>query len=333
MKKILLALLAVSMVLPVSAMAADSTTVYGQFRYSVSDVDATDGTSTQTAGDNTSLLGVKGSYGDDIKAYFHLQTGAKADASTSALGQRFFFGGLKGSFGNVKYGRLTNAYKMPGFKMDPLYNTAHFGATAGFGGGGATYGLSGATNGFTDNSIEYHSPKIADSITVNGGVYIDDGTEDDHSMGVGVKYSASGITVGAQTIMNDSTYAAPGTTIDEEAVRIYGSYKGKGFSVSVSQEVVATADADPTYVFATGSFDLDDKTTLVATFGVVDADGDVAVEAYEGTGITFSAFYDVTTNTKVFASFASLDLDDDTLAEDSPTALSIGVQHKFSTSN
>lgn len=368
MKKILLALAVVSMVLPMSAMA-DNTTIYGQFRYSIADVSDNgalkDGSGAKdgvVAADNTSVLGVKGSYGDDIKAYFHLQMGARADGdgghdhwyndddsgiggadedrdtSTSgggnALAQRFFFGGLKGSFGNVKYGRLTNAYKMPGFKMDPLYNTSHLNVNGQYATGGASYGLSGATNGFTDNSLEYHSPKIAGGLTVNLGYYIDDSDEDDHSTGAGVTYSANGITAGVQTIQNGKTSAVPNTTADEAAMRVHVGYKGEGFKVGVSYETVATATTDPTYLFLTGTFGVAEKTDIVATIGMVDADAVVNTDGTnEGTGFSLSVFHGITNNTKVFASYASVDFDGDQIVEDAPTTISFGVQHKFSTSN
>ena len=360
MTKILLALLAVSMVLPVSAMA-DNTTVYGQFRYSVASVESdskigTAGKDGIVAQDNISLLGVKGSYGDDIKAFFHLQTQANADnAGGTAFKQRFFFGGLKSdSLGTLKYGRLTNAYKMPGFKMDPLYNTSHIGATGLYGTGGATYGLSPATNGFTDNSIEYHSSKIADSITFNIGVYVDDSNEDEHATGAGVTYSANGITAGVQFIGNgeddptdpEVVNLVPGVVNDGDAMRVHASYKGEGYSVGFSYEKVdqtvtipiwGTVEAEPVYIFLTGTFALTEATDLVATIGSVD---DESVS--EGTGFTLSIFHDLTTNTKVFASYASVDLDDPLdgagvgfadYVEDSPSALSFGVQHKFSISN
>lgn len=355
MKKILLALAVVSMVLPMSAMA-DNTTVYGQFRYSIASVSdngalkanpltgdpagfgAKDGI---VATDNTSVLGVKGSYGDDIKAYFHLQMGADSDKDGSAIDQRFFFGGLKGAFGNVKYGLLTNAYKMPGFKMDPLYNTSHLGAAGTYSGGGATYGLSGATNGFTDNSLEYTTPKFG-GVSVNLGVYIDDGDDDNHAQGLGVTWSGSGITAGVQSVVNQEGAAAvpaetgavvPGTTADEGAVRIHASYKGEGFSVGISREVVSTATADPTYTFVTGTYGVAEKTDIVATIGIVDADVSNTDGTNEGTGYTLSVFQGITNNTKVFASYAAVDYDGDQAVEDSPTAISFGVQHKFSTSN
>ena len=336
MKKILLALLAVTMVLPVSAMAG--TTLYGQFTYSAASVEdnVTDGT---VLDDNTPLLGVKGSYGDDVKAFFNLQTEANADAS-EAFSQRFFFGGLKSDVaGTLKFGRMSNAYKMVGFKMDPFYNTAHVGVNGLYQNKLASYGLSGGNNKFTDNALEYTSPKIADSITVNVGYYNDD-ANDENGTGAGITYSANGVTAGIQTLQNsDTDSVVAGPSVDSDAIRAHVGYKGEGFSIALSAEEVeetittgfGTFEMEPTYIFLAGTFDVTDKTQLRATVGVVDDES-----MYEGTGVTVAAYHALTTNTKVFAQYSMADLDDPAgifTTEDSPTVIAIGAQIKFSISD
>ena len=143
---------------PMTAMAGAD--FYGQLRASLNSVDsdqpapqAQDGL---TMTDNTSLFGYKASSeGNGIKAFIHMQTGVSStDTTGPAFGQRFFFGGLSGGFGKVAYGRMTNAYKFAGFAMDPFYNHMSVNATSDLSGGGATYGLSGATNGFTNNALQ-----------------------------------------------------------------------------------------------------------------------------------------------------------------------------------
>jgi predicted porin len=333
MKKILVAALTASVLIPASAMA-DSTTLYGNLRYSVGSVtdNNTDGL---VASDNTSLLGVKGSYGDDIKAFFHLQTQANAEGQTgdkngNAFQQRFFFGGLKGGFGTVKYGRLTNAYKMPGFKLDRFYNTAGINASGVYSAGGATYGLSGATNGFTDNSVEYTTPKLADSITLQAGIYIDDGDNDDHGTSFGVKYQKGAVMAGIVVAQNDTTtVAVPGIAADESATRLYGNYKGAGYTVGLSYETLTFATtSDINYLYVIGTYDVSAKTELIASFGSVD--GGTA----EGTGMTAGVYHKLLPNTKVFALYSGASLDDDiNNAETDPSVVAVGVFHNFSISN
>ncbi|MCW8831343.1 MAG: porin, partial [Gammaproteobacteria bacterium] len=235
--KILLATaVAVACGAPLSAMAGAD--IYGQLRYSINsaDPDTVGSDSTLSGEDNVSLFGLKAeAKGDSVTAFAHLQTGAPADGNGgTAFDQRFYFGGLKGDFGTVAYGRMTNAYKMPGFKLDPFYNLSHVGANGSLGTGGATYGLSGATNGFTDNALQYTSPSMS-GLTFNVGLYIDDGSEDDHGTNIGVKYSGKDYHVGVQFASNDTTAATvPGVLVDGDAVRIDGAYKGSNWSVGFS---------------------------------------------------------------------------------------------------
>ena len=316
---------AIALSAPLAAMA-DSTTLYGNLRYSVNSVDDVGGSGLDgmTATDNVSLFGLKGSYGEEVKAIFHLQTGANADAGT-AFSQRFYYGGLEGAFGQVRYGRMSNTYKMPGFKLDPFYNTAHIAADASFSAAGANYGLSPATNGFTDNSIEYTSPKLGDMVTVDVGIYLDDTNEDEHGTALGLDYNDGAINAGVRLASQGESVTIPGIFADGDATRIYGGYKGAGYSVAASYEMVDTsATEDTAYLYLTGTYALNDKTDLTASIGTVD-DG---TPADEGTGITVAIFNTITTNTKIFALYSQASLDA-TGAEDAST-FSIGAFHDFS---
>ena len=327
------------MLSPLAALAGD-TTLYGKLRYSFGSVtDSTGYDGALVGSDNTSLLGVKGKYGDDIQAFFHLQAGAVSDgdASGRALKQRFFFGGLKSSVGTVKYGRMTNAYKMPGFKLDRFYNTAGINAKGTYASGGATFGLSGATNGFTDNALEYSSPKIMDAITIHVGLYADGskevdgaGGEGDHGYTYGAKYSANGITAGVVGAQNGASASTiPGVAADETALRGYGKYKTDAFSIGASYEILSQGDADDiNYIYAVGSFNLNDKTELVGSYGMVDGG------AAEGSGFHGAVFYKVAKNTKLFALYGGASLEDDQAhSETSPSTIQVGAFHNFSLTN
>ncbi len=326
MKKIVLAVLGAGLFLIPQIGMADSTTLYGKFRYSVNSVDDVTGSGTDglTGTDNVSLFGLKGKYGDDVKAFFHLQTGANADAAAgTAFAQRFYFGGIESALGTIKVGRMTNAYKMPGFKLDPFYNTAGINAAGSFAAGGATYGLSPATNGFTDNAIEYKTPKIADMITVNAGVYIDDSNADDHGSTAGVAFNKAGITAGIQVAKNADTVATvPGIATDGSATRAYASYKAEKFSVGASYEKVETsATLEPAYIYVTGTYSITEKTAVTASVGSVDEG------AAEGTGATVAVFQTVAPKTKAFVLYSQASLD--AVGKEDPSTISIGLFHNF----
>jgi len=345
MKNIILsAAIAAICAAPAVATAADHN-LYGQLRYSfnsVDDVNPLAGTNNDglSGADNVSLFGLKGSVGDDdLKAFYHLQTGAPSDnnANTTekgnkeagnAFNQRFFFAGLQGAFGKVAYGRMTNAYKFDGFKLDPFYNMSHVGAGGTFKTGGASYGLSNATNGFTDNALQYSSPAF-NGIKVNAGVYIDDSNEDDHGTSIGAKWSGNGINVGIQFASNDTTAATmPGIVADGDALRIHGGYKAKNWSAGLSYETVDTdANAEADYLYLVGRYNVSNKTELIAAIGSVDPDTNSSQAGAEGTGFQLGVFQTVVPKTQLYVTYGQASLDA-TGAED-PSVISVGAIHKF----
>jgi len=80
MKKIILTT-AIAAICAAPAAAMADTNLYGQMRYSFNSVDDVTGSGQDgfSGNDNVSLFGLKGSAGDnDLKAFYHLQTGAPA---------------------------------------------------------------------------------------------------------------------------------------------------------------------------------------------------------------------------------------------------------------
>ena len=357
-KKILLAtVVAAACCAPAVAMA--DAKIYGQFRYSInsSDSDTSGGPgSTLSGADNVSLFGLKAETGEDIKAFIHLQTGANADGDGAvtttttvpvldaagiptgdtvdvttktdggrAFAQRFYFGGLKGAFGTVAYGRMTNAYKMPGFKLDPFYNMSHVGAGGTLATGLATYGLSGATNGFTDNAVQYTSPAMS-GLKVNVGLYVDDTAADDHGNNIGVSYEAGKFNVGIQLASNGKTPdIMPGVIADGDAMRIHGGYKEANWSAGFSYENVdLTATTDANYMYLVGRYNAAAETELVLTLGSV-SDGPA-----EGSGYNGAVFQTVAPSTQVYALYSKASLDSVASgAGKEPAVLSVGAIHKF----
>ena len=332
MKKFLLATsVATLCLLPLSAMA--DTTLYGELRNSLNSVneDRTGGMDGLSGQDNISLFGLKGSYGENIKAFYHLQTQALTDdpnRDTRAFQQRFFMGGLEGDFGKVTYGRMTNAFKFPGFAMDPFYNLSHVSASGTYAIGGATYGLSGATNGFTDNAFQYVTPSL-NGVKLTGGFYVDDSNEDDHGYLADVSYNGvKGLDVGGTFATNgDSVATIPGIAAGGDAYRFYATYKMDQFKLFVSYEnvgVSSTADVNYLYIGGTMSMDSTDISLSVGSVGEGGA---------EGIGLTAGAFYNIAANTKIFGLVSWASLDDTAIVgnqDTDPRVISLGVMHKFS---
>ncbi|MDH5710246.1 MAG: porin [Gammaproteobacteria bacterium] len=329
-KIILAAAVAVACGTPLVAMA--DANIYGEFRYSINSADEDLGAGSSLSGeDNVSLFGLKASVGDDIKAFVHLQTGANADADAGgrAFAQRFYFGGLKGNFGTVAYGRMSTAYKMAGFNIDPFYNLSHVGADGKLTKALATYGLSAATNGFTDNALQYTSPSI-NGMTINVGLYIDDSDQDDHGTAAGVAYAADNYNVGVQFISSDKTATVASLCADCSATRIHGGYKAAAWSVDASFETVDVnaAGDDKSYMFLVGKYNLAAETQLVMTIGTV---GDDKNGADEGTGYTLGAFRTIAPKTQVYVSYGAASLDNINTPDSGadPSVFALGAIHKF----
>ena len=331
-KKILLATaVAIACGAPVAAMAGAD--IYGQFRFSVNSVDKDTAVTGIDDGimaeDNTSLFGLKAeAKGDSVTAFVHLQTGANADSEANgvALSQRFYFGGLKGDFGSVAYGRMSTAYKMVGFKMDPFYNLSHIGHDGAYDRQLASYGLSNVNNGFTNDALQYTSPSMS-GVTVNVGLYMDDSENDDHGTGVGVTYAKDGITAGVQLMSSDATATIDRLNDDNDAVRVHAGYKAANWSAALSYETVdhTQGTEDMSYTFLVGKYNVSKETELAMTVGMVDDDLDGNTE---GSSFTLGAFQTVAPKTQVYVSFSSASLDNAVDGTD-PSVFSLGAIHKF----
>lgn len=335
MKKVFIAvLIAALMGLPRAALAGSK--VYGVLQYSFNYVDENrpGGVIGLSGQDNISLFGVKGEYGDEIKAFYHLQTGAAADANSgTAFNQRFFMGGLKGFFGKLAYGRMTNAYKFPGFAMDPFYNLSHIGATGRFSAGGASYGLSSGTNGFTDNSLQYDTPSFHGA-KLNGGLYVDDTNENEHGFLGGGSYTYEKFKVGVVYAENQrNTATVPNLGAHGAGLRAYTTCKVGNAKVGFSYENLnPVAGPSVNYLYATGTYTIPEiKTDVSASIGSVDK------TTAKGLGMHLGAFYGITENTRPYVLFSFVGLRDyDSATQGRQTAnahvLAMGVQHKFSVS-
>jgi hypothetical protein len=327
------------------------TTLYGNARISVNHIDNDDGgDSNQAAMDNVSRLGVKGEYGDDIKGFFHLQVSARVapDSAISvsgagvdmlgnpvpisgggndndAFGQRFYLAGLKGSFGSLAYGRVTNAYKMPGYKQaGKLYDTTGLNVGGVIAGGGAIDGQSPMNNGFTPTVVQYTTPGMGGA-KLSGTVAIDGTSNNDHGFIVAASYAAGGIDVGAAYADNSNGSQIPGLMAEGDAYRVYANYKTDSLKLGLSYEGVEVAGVEDRVNYGMGiaSFTVAPKTDLLAAIGYV-SDGGA-----EGVGGTIGVNYGIVENTEILLSGSYGDLENGT----APMSVSCLFVHNFSISS
>jgi hypothetical protein len=309
----------------IPALAFDGT-IYGNFRGSLNMGDFGNDGSAEFV-NNASRVGIKGASKKSesgLQGIYHLQMGANNDADGEALSSRFYFAGLKGSFGKAIYGRLSTPYKMAGLKQDPFYDTS-----AGPYNGGSNYGYSSLNNGFTNNSLAYYSPKFAGGLTFNATASIDDTAEDDHDFGIGAEYTTKMFKVGASHLQLDDTRVIAASDGAENATRIYGSVFIDQITVSASYELVDfAANSDSTsFYHVNGSYQLNPQTKLAASYGKV-AEG-ISSKAWNATGdgFTLGAFYDVLPQTTLTLIYTAVDYDDANLTD--RDGLVFGVIQKF----
>jgi len=325
MKRMLIVAAFGSAICTVPALAFDGT-IYGNFRGSLNMGDFGNDGSAEFV-NNASRVGIKGASKKSesgLQGIYHLQMGANNDADGAALSSRFYFAGLKGSFGKAIYGRLSTPYKMAGVKQDPFYDTS-----AGPYNAGSNYGYSSLNNGFTNNSLAYYSPKFAGGLTFNATASIDDTAEDDHDFGIGAEYATKMFKVGASHLQLDDTRVIAAADGAENATRIYGSVFLDQITIGASYELVDfAANSDSTsFYHVNGSYQLNPQTKLAASYGKV-SEG-ISSKAWNATGdgYTLGAFYNVLPETTLTLIYTAVDYDDANLTD--RDGLVFGVIQKF----
>jgi hypothetical protein len=333
MKRILIAAALGSTICTIPAQAFDGT-IYGNFRGSLNMGDFGTEDSNVEFVNNASRVGIKGASKKSesgLQGIYHIQMGAQNDDGPEgkkkigeALTSRFYFAGLKGSFGKAIYGRLSTPYKMAGLKQDLFYDTS-----AGPYNGGSNYGYSSLNNGFTNNSLAYYSPKFAGGLTFNATASVDDTAEDDHDWGIGVQYATKMFKVGASHLQLDKTPVIAADDGAENATRIYGSVFIDQITISASYESVDFAgNSDSTsFYHVNGSYQFNPQIKFAASYGKV-AEG-ISSKAWNATGdgFTLGAFYDVLPATTLTLIYTAVDYDDSAITD--RDGLVFGVIQKF----
>ncbi len=178
----------------------DQNMVYGDFRASYGKIHSTNDESGYQAINNASILGFKGERKKgSLKAFYNLQMGAENNSGNGPLTSRFFLAGVKGNFGSVKVGRLSTPYKLAGLKLDNFYNTG-----AGHQNAKANFGLSSLTNGWTNASLVYSSPKFA-NFSIDVATFLDNSEEDNNDYNLGITYENMGLKAGIQYLNGNAS--------------------------------------------------------------------------------------------------------------------------------
>lgn len=264
---------------------------------------------------------------------------------------RAFFGGVAGAYGTLIYGRAKSDYRLTGEAVDPFYNTSVIGFTGGFARGGANYGLSNLSNGFSDNAMIYRSNDYS-GLRFNAAVYVNDSTGNDpndkHDYGAGAAWHTAGLLaegdeleIGVQYLGINNT-AASGVPFDPAAsvggspgestnTRVHGRYAhGDAWSLGLSVENVdVDAEQDARlYSYLSGTWKWTDKTRLAAGIGFLDFEA--GSPDISGTGYTIGAFHSVVDNLQTYVAARYVDYDETRGNGDTDTTVfAVGVSYSF----
>ena len=324
-KKLLAIAVGAAVAFPAVALA-DGPTVYGKMNVTLEQYD--DGTDSQFQLDsNNSRLGVKGSYGLDVgglSAIYQAEFGINVDDGAGPFSQRNIYAGLKGGFGAVMAGKFDTPLKTSQGKIDQFGDLD----------GDIKSILAGENR--VNNIVQYASPKIADSVTINaafipgegndidGDGEVEDGVADSTSLSV-VFESAGFYAALAQDsdISDDLEADDQGASDTLDITRLVGAYKADAFEVGALYQIASETEGDgeDTTMLVSGAFSID-RVKLKAQYGITE--GDQSEE--ELTTMSLGADYKLAKASKVFAYYTLNEAD---LAGDEDTFIAVGLEHKF----
>ncbi|RME80422.1 MAG: porin [Caldilineae bacterium] len=234
--------------------------VYGQIRVSADHKsgDWSGGEGTEIAS-NASRLGVKGQLATALEgtslfyqAEVRYETtdfvngGPGTTTGTKQLEFREGYGGLKGSWGKFRMGRLNVGYKKTGTKIDPWTDNVPQARA------GGRQGMSEFHSSYFNNAVEYETPRLLDGLKANfwassrfngsSKPLHNTGTLKNYvggqAYGLGAKYAKGPIFVGADWLKIDAETINKTGLANDSGWQIGGRYTFGAFSVAAFYEDV-----------------------------------------------------------------------------------------------
>ncbi|MDP2227366.1 MAG: porin [Moraxellaceae bacterium] len=265
---------------PLVAQAAP--TLYGRLNLSVNNVDV-DNVATGDVWNLTShasRIGVKGDdkLTDSLSAVYGIEWQVEADSGTTDLTQRNRYVGVKAGWGTLKLGKLDTYLKTAEGRVDQFNDLAgDIDSTIGAQAGAAR----------ANNVIDYSSPKIADSLTLNLQLIQNEGAADgspvvaDRGNGLGDGISASAIFSAAELTAilaynKDVVSRLGGGAADNlaaDALRLSVSYNLKpvgltlGALYQTAESDISAQDIEQDGFVLSAALKFADKWTAKAQFG------------------------------------------------------------------
>lgn len=289
---------------------------------------------------NASRIGVKGEFDLDVadmKAIYQLEyetfvDDGRKDSSggvDETFTQRNTFAGLKGGFGALKAGKFDTPTKVAQGDVDQFNDLD----------ADIKHIMAGENR--ASNIIQYSSPTLADSITLNaafipaegkdldGDLKAEDGLADSTSLSVifeqGGIYAALAMDQDMEDeLLTDST----GTSDTIDITRLVGGYAMDAFEIGALYQMAeeTEGDGEENSLLVSGAYKID-RVKLKAQFGKTTAEGTDGNET-EATLIALGADYKLAKASKAYVYYANVEGDDgsDSLED---TTVGVGLEHKF----
>ena len=242
--------------------------IYGNVHLSLNFLDGESG----DLASKTSAIGIKGNKklgdsGNTVIFKVEFQVDPTVRNTDTALVDRDQWVGMKGAWGKLIAGTASSNYKQLGGKVDALYRTPIEGR--GFLNlQSKLHNGAGEVRGRLTNMVQYTTPKLAGSsvYAVANTTFTGDANE---SYGMGLRYKT-------KTVMAYADYFSAGaasmtTGGRETAVKVGGSFKGKGFQIGAQYE--ASEDVvGYDYMFLNGLYVINDDYIISGSIGSASSD-------------------------------------------------------------
>jgi predicted porin len=165
-KKLVAVAVAAVLAAPLAAQAQTANvTLYGRVNLGLTYIDANGSNpSTQRLDENSSRFGIRGteSLGGGLNAIFQIESSTPVDAGGGTLAGRDSFLGLQGSWGTVKWGRMTMPYDdLTGIFGTITLNTSILAMSSIWANNGGNAKNQGSFDARLSNVFRYDSPNIA----------------------------------------------------------------------------------------------------------------------------------------------------------------------------
>lgn len=340
MKKNILTLAIAAGLIASAGVASASPTAYGRIHLALETSSDGDTTGLSNVDEDTdmesrkSVFGLKGTedLGNGLKAYYKLEWDVDV-ADGGGLGGRDQFVGLKGGWGNAKFGTGSQNYKQMGGKVDPFWHHAAEGRNY-INTMSKYHSGKGTDRGRQTNMLQYTTPKMAGiELVINytlSGASLPAGTSAPQTCDAGV---GAGSTTGFSTLSGVGSGVCGGSEVlgvggrwsnksflvyldyldpdeygigdvnsttyvsaDETIIKVGGKWTGKHFWFSGQYEA-AKDQTGGDYMFLGGNWDINKNNAIMATVG---AHTDVS------TGYALGYTHKMSKQTKFYLDYSAL---------------------------